>query len=289
MELKIANRTHFFPTPLVMGIVNITPDSFYAKSRHTTTEEVFTTIECMFGEGAGIVYLGAASSRPDATLLTAEQEWQRLAPVLERLRHRFPSALFSIDTFYSTIVEQAYRLIGSFIVNDISAGTDDPRMFEVAARLELPIIAMHKRGSPRTMQQLANYGDIVQEVHSYFVSTLARAQRAGVPQIILDPGFGFAKTIEQNYTLLRRLSQLFPNNAPESNMPKVLRLIGISRKSMIYKPLSISAQEALPATSALHLYALHQGVDILRVHDVAQAVQVLQLYRLLSSKPSVHN
>jgi len=272
MELKIGNQIEKFDSPVVMGIVNITPDSFYSKSRHTTSIEVFTTIERMMAEGANIIDIGAASSRPGAATLSAAQEWERLVPVLSELRRHFPNALISVDTAHSALVGQANDLIGPFIINDISAGEDDPSMFSVAARLRLPLIAMHKRGTPQTMQQFTYYNDIVTEVRTYFASTLLRAKEVGVGQIILDPGFGFAKTTEQNYQLLSNLSNVF-------NFPNVPRLIGISRKSMVYKPLSITVQKALPATSALHLFALQQRVDILRVHDVAEALQVVQLWK----------
>ena len=276
MELTLGKQIQKLDAPLVMGIVNITPDSFYPQSRHVTPAEVFATIERMAEEGAGIIDLGAASSRPGALTLDPAQEWARLASVLKALRAHFPDTLFSIDTNFSRIVEQAYDLIGPCIINDISSGEDDPNMFSVAARLQLPLVAMHKRGTPLTMQQNTLYTDIVAEVHHYFASTLAHAKEAGVPQIILDPGFGFAKTTEQNYALLSHLSLLF-------DFPNVPRMIGISRKSMVYKLLEITPQEALPATSALHLYALQQGVDILRVHDVAQAVQVVRLFEMLYS------
>ena len=267
INLIVGSRVYSFNTPQVMGIINVTPDSFYAKSRHITPVEVFTTIANMIEAGAAIIDIGAASSRPGAHPCTAQQEWERLSPVLKELRTHFPDTLFSIDTFYAIVVEQACDLIGPFIINDISAGEDDPRLFSVAARLQLPIIAMHKKETPPD-------ANLVAEVHNYFAAVLARAQEAGVPLIILDPGFGFAKDTPQNYTLLSHLSTLF-------DFPDVLRLIGISRKSMIYKPLCITPDEALSATTALHLYALQQGVDILRVHDVAEAMQAIQLYKFL--------
>ena len=274
MEIKIANQTLRYVSPQVMGIVNITPDSFYSESRYSTSKEVFITMDQMIREGAGIIDIGAVSSRPGALIPNIELEWERLSPILRELRRHFPDTLISIDTFRCKIVEQAYDLIGSFIVNDISAGEEETEMFSVVARLQLPLIAMHKRGMPQTMQRQTNYSDVVAEVRSYFASVLERAREAGVPQVILDPGFGFSKTTAQNYALLAALPTLF-------DFPNVQRLIGISRKSMIYKPLGISAHEALPATSALHLFALQQGVDILRVHDVAAAVEVVRLYTLL--------
>ena len=275
MELKIDGQTHTFHTPQVMGIINISPDSYYSKSRYLTSKEVFCAMQSMIEEGAAIIDIGAASSRPGAVMPTTTEEWARLAPIFTPLRRHFPNTLISIDTMHSITVERVYDLIGPFIINDISAGEDDPRMFSVAARWQLPVIAMHKRGTPQDMQLHTDYTDVAAEVRHYFALTLQRAQEAGVPQIILDPGFGFAKTTEQNYTLLAHLPALF-------DFPNVPRMIGISRKSMIYKPLHITADEALPASSVLHFYALQQGVDILRVHDVAEAVQVIHLHAMLS-------
>ena len=272
MELKIGGNTHQYDAPQVMGIINITPDSFYSGSRYSTSKEVFAAMSRMIEEGAAIIDIGACSSRPGAVSLSATDEWKRLFPVLKELRRYFPGTHISIDTFYGDTVVRVYDMIGPFIINDISAGEDDAEMFPVAARLQLPLIAMHKRGTPQTMQNHTGYRDVVVDVRDYFASVLQRVQEAGVGQIILDPGFGFAKTMEQNFVLLSSLSSLF-------DFPDVLRIIGISRKSMIYKPLGITAEEALPATTALHLYALQQGVDILRVHDVAPAVQIIALFQ----------
>ena len=274
MEIKTGGKSYRFDTPQVMGIVNITPDSFYSGSRYSFSKKVFAAMARMVEEGAAIIDIGASSSRPGASSPSALDEWKRLSPLLAELRHHFPDTLISIDTVHSTIVEQAYDLIGPFIVNDISAGEDDVRMFSVAAQLQLPLIAMHKRGKPQTMQQQTGYSNVVEEVHSYFASVLEQGRDACISQIILDPGFGFAKTTAQNYMLLDALPSLF-------DFPDVVRLIGISRKSMIYEPLGITAEEALPATSALHLFALQKGVDILRAHDVAEAVQMVRLFSLL--------
>ena len=181
MELKVGSQIHRFCTPQVMGIVNITPDSFYAKSRYTATDKVFNIIEQMLKEGAGMIDLGAASSRPGAAILPALAEWKRLSPMLRALRIRFPNLLVSIDTVNSVIVEQAFDLIGPFIINDISSGEDDPHMFSIAAQLHLPLIAMHKKGTPQTMYQYTDYENIVVDVHNYFASVLERAREAGVP------------------------------------------------------------------------------------------------------------
>ncbi|MDR2586610.1 MAG: dihydropteroate synthase [Prevotellaceae bacterium] len=263
MQLKIGNKSHFFHTPQVMGVVNITPDSFYATSRHQSINDVFTTVSAMIEEGAAIIDLGAASSRPGAHVTSALEEWNRLAPVVGSFRQHFADVIVSVDTFYSDVVERVFDAIGPFIVNDISAGEEDPRMFAVVSRLQLPMVAMCKR-------EIAGI-DVVKELHEFFAEVIDRAQDAGVQQIILDPGFGFAKSIKQNYLLLSALPQIF-------DFHDVARMIGISRKSMIYKPLNITPDDALPATSALHLFALQQGVDVLRVHDVATAKQIIQIY-----------
>ena len=263
-----------------MGIVNLTPDSFWEGSRHATASEAFQAMEAMLDAGAAMIDIGAASSRPGTLMPTPDEEWARLLPVLQPLRRHFPQAAISIDSFHSEIVRRAYDLIGPFTVNDISAGEDDEQMFACAGSLGLPLIAMHKRGRPDEMAGLTDYSDIVGELRQYFTQALERAQAAGIPELIIDPGFGFAKTVEQNYELLRGLSELRPPALhPWASPPRLL--VGISRKSMIYKPLDLTPELALPATTALHLYALQQGADILRVHDVKEAVQALRLYQML--------
>lgn len=258
----------------IMGIVNLTDDSFYAGSRCGDAEAALDLIAMQVDEGADIVDIGACSTRPGSMPIGAEQEWSRLKPVLELLRGRFPDLRVSIDTYWSSVVERAYDVIGDFIVNDISAGEDDPEMLDTVGRLGLEYVAMHKRGTPATMQSMIDYQDIVEEVRQYFLNFSRRAAEAGVDRWILDPGFGFAKTVEQNYLLLAELDSLAC--AYGSHTPRIL--VGVSRKSMIYKPLNITPEESLPATQAVHMAALMKGADILRVHDVKEAGQTVLLY-----------
>lgn len=263
-----------------MGIVNITGDSYFADSRclgpdgKPDSGKIAGRIRKMFEEGAGIVDIGACSTRPGAGLISETEEWDRLAPVMDIIREQFPDRMFSIDTFRAGIVEKCASRIGKFTVNDISAGEDDPRMLETAGSLGLPYIAMHKRGTPATMQTLCEYGDVVSEVVSYFENFAEKADRAGIVEWILDPGFGFAKTLEQNYRMLRELDRFTVFGR------KIL--VGVSRKSMIYRRFGITPEESLPQTQVLHFAALQNGADILRVHDVAEAVRTVDLWRLLS-------
>ena len=260
----------------IMGIVNLTDDSYFAKSRCTSPDQALALAARHIADGASILDVGAVSTRPGACPVSEDEEWRRLAPVLETLRREFPAVRISVDTTSASVVEKAYGLIGDFIVNDISAGEDDRMMLQTAGRLGLTYIAMHKRGNPRTMQQLTDYGDVVADVRLYFEQFASKAKKNGIRDWILDPGFGFAKTLEQNYALLRSLGG-FRNIDGGRKL-----LVGISRKSMIYKALEISPEAALPATQVVHLRALENGADILRVHDVAEAARTLSLYRLMA-------
>lgn len=260
----------------IMGIVNLTDDSYFAKSRCASPDQALALAARHIAEGASILDVGAVSTRPGADPVSGDEEWRRLAPALEALRREFPAVRISLDTTRASVVEKAYDLIGDFIVNDISAGEDDRMMLQTAGRLGLSYIAMHKRGNPQTMQQLTGYGDVVSDVRQYFEQFALKAKENGIRDWILDPGFGFAKTIEHNYALLRSLGG-FRNIDGGRRL-----LVGVSRKSMIYKALGISPEEALPATQAVHLKALENGADILRVHDVAEAVRTLSLYRLMA-------
>ncbi len=260
----------------IMGIVNLTDDSYFAKSRCTSPDQALALAARHIADGASILDVGAVSTRPGACPVSEDEEWRRLAPVLETLRREFPAVRISVDTTSASVVEKAYGLIGDFIVNDISAGEDDRMMLQTAGRLGLTYIAMHKRGNPRTMQQLTDYGDVVADVRLYFEQFASKAKENGIRDWILDPGFGFAKTLEQNYALLRSLGG-FRNIDGGRKL-----LVGISRKSMIYKALEISPEAALPATQVVHLRALENGADILRVHDVAEAARTLSLYRLMA-------
>ena len=260
----------------IMGIINLTPDSFYAGSR-TAAAGFAARAADMLAQGADVLDLGGCSTRPGSTLPSPEEEWSRLEPILLEVAEHRPSGssipvppAISIDTFRAEIVRRAYELIGPFMVNDISAGHLDPAMLETVGRLGLPYIAMHMKGTPETMQQFTDYGDLIGDILAYFREFGLKAQDAGIRDWILDPGFGFSKTIEQNYELLRRLPELRESGREI--------LAGLSRKSMVYKKLGITPEEAMPATQVVQFAALQGGATWLRVHDVAPAVQTARLY-----------
>ena len=261
-----------------MGILNLNEDSFFAASR-TKANEVAARAARLFEEGADVIDLGACSTRPGSTQPDVEEEWKRLEPALRELLevegYSLPGVCappaISIDTFRAEIVRRTYDTIGPFLVNDISAGHLDPEMLETVGQLGLPYVAMHMRGTPENMQQLTDYTDIVKDIEAYFREFALKAQEAGIREWILDPGFGFAKTIEQNYELMRRMNEL------KEAFPQEI-LVGVSRKSMAYKVLGITPEEAMPATQVLNFAALERGATWLRVHDVAPAVQTAQLY-----------
>ena len=259
----------------IMGIVNLTDDSYFSASRCASPSQAVALASRLVDEGASILDFGACSTRPGAEPVGAEEEWRRLRPALETVRKEFPDVRISVDTYWSDVVRRAYDAIGVFIVNDISAGEDDPQMLPLVGRLGLTYVAMHKRGTPQTMQSMTDYEDVTSEVADYFSDFSDRAGQNGVRDWILDPGFGFAKTLEQNYQLMRDLSRF------KTAFPSRKLLVGVSRKSMVYRLLGITPEESLPATQALHLHALQNGADILRVHDVAQAAQTVSLYRML--------
>ena len=255
----------------IMGIVNLTDDSYFAQSRCQDVGSTLSRVGRMLDEGATIIDLGACSTRPGSQPVDPEEEWRRLEKVLTPIREAYPDAKISIDTYWSEVVSKTYDSIGDFIVNDISAGEDDPAMLPVVGKLGLRYVAMHKRGNPETMQSLTDYNDVVDDVLLYFKQFSEKALQYEIKDWILDPGFGFAKTMDQNYEMLSRLDEFKVLDRPV--------LVGVSRKSMVYKLLGISPEDALPATQVLHLKALQQGADILRVHDVAEATQTIALYR----------
>ena len=259
----------------IMGIVNLTDDSYFSASRCASPSQAVALASRLVDEGASILDFGACSTRPGAEAVGAEEEWRRLRPALEAVRKEFPDVRISVDTYWSDVVRRAYDAIGDFIVNDISAGEDDPQMLPLVGRLGLTYVAMHKRGTPQTMQSMTDYEDVTSEVADYFSDFSDRAGQSGIRDWILDPGFGFAKTLEQNYQLMRDLSRF------KAAFPSRKLLVGVSRKSMVYRLLGITPEESLPATQVLHLHALQNGADILRVHDVEQAVQTVSLYRML--------
>ena len=256
----------------VMAIVNLTPDSFYASSRHASYDVVRESVERAVREGATIVDLGGYSSRPGAEEVSVDEEWRRVEMGLKAVRDAEVGVVVSIDTFRSEIVRRAYEGYGAFIVNDISAGEADRAMIATVAELGLPYVAMHMRGTPETMQSLTDYEvGVTEGVVEYFRERVKVLEAAGIARdnIILDPGFGFAKTVEQNYELLAGLKALRALGYP--------LLIGVSRKSMIYRALGITPQEALPGSLALAWEALRSGEAIVRVHDVAATHQVVEL------------
>ena len=258
-----------------MGIVNLTDDSYFARSRCSCEDAALSKVAQMLDEGASIIDIGACSTRPVSKPVGPEEEWRRLAPVLRVLKDTYPDLCISVDTWWSEIVSHTYDLIGDFIVNDISAGEDDLHMLPLVGKLGLKYVAMHKRGNSETMHMLTDYADVVGDVISYFKEFSEKALQFEIKNWILDPGFGFAKTLDQNYEMLSRLSEFGVLNRPV--------LVGVSRKSMVYKLLNINPEESLAATQVLHLKALQQGADILRVHDVGEAARTISLYRQLEN------
>lgn len=277
--------------PIVMGIININHESFYAASRISGSDDFISRFTGMLNDGASIIDIGACSTKPGSTPVSEIQEAEYLMPQLKALagrwdeiKERLPEdkrvvpnigKLISIDTFRNEIVKMVYDLIGPFTVNDISAGEDDRGMLDCVGKLGLPYVAMHKRGTPSTMQTLCEYSQgVVTEVINYFKDFEKRAQDAGITEWIVDPGFGFAKTIKQNYEMMARLDEFKSFGRPV--------LVGISRKSMIWKLLATTPEETLPQTTALNLLALTKGADIIRVHDVREGVSCLKMFEQLS-------
>lgn len=258
-----------FERPLIMGILNVTPDSFFDGGQHNTLEAASKKAEQLINHGANILDIGAYSSRPGAPLISSQEEIDRALPIIEFLSKNYPDTLLSIDTFRADVAQQAVQ-VGAHIINDISGGSLDEHMFATVASLQVPYILMHMQGTPETMQQYTDYEDIVEDIAVYFGERIAKLRSLGVKDIILDPGFGFSKTIAQNYDLLHRIAELQYLELPI--------LAGISRKSMIYKKLEITPQQALSATTALNTLLLQKGVQILRVHDVLEAKQLVTLF-----------
>jgi dihydropteroate synthase len=255
--------------PKVMGILNLTPDSFFEGSRVPTDKKtVLEEAEKKIKEGADFLDLGGYSTRPGAADISIEEEIARVIPAISEIKKNFPDTLLSVDTFRSQVAKAAVEA-GAELVNDISAGNLDPEMLPLVAQLGVPYIAMHMKGSPQTMQTETSYTDLVPDVLAYFGEKIEQFRKFGIKDVIIDPGFGFAKTREQNFELLRNLSSFKRLGLPI--------LVGLSRKSMIYKTLEISANEALNGTTALNMFALLQGADILRVHDVKEAKETIEL------------
>jgi dihydropteroate synthase len=261
--------------PKVMGILNITPDSFFAGSRYHSDGEILTAAGRMLEDGASFLDIGGYSSRPGASFITEEEEGRRVIRAIKLIRTEFPDAVLSVDTFRADIARRAVEEAGANIINDISGGDADAGMFSTVEKLSVPYIMMHMKGDPATMQNNAVYDDIAGDILKFFGERIFRLRTAGVKDIIIDPGFGFAKSAGHNFELLRRLDDLSITGLP--------LLVGISRKSMVWKTLGIKADDALNGTTALHAIALYKGADILRVHDVKEAVQTIKLVSKLKT------
>lgn len=257
--------------PLVMGILNATPDSFHAASR-VDLDEALHRAELMLKEGAAILDIGGMSTRPGAEEVTQDEELRRVVPVVEAIHRHFPEAWLSVDTYRANVARAAVEA-GAGLVNDVGAGLLNPAMLSTVAALHVPYIAMHMQGTPRTMQQAPQYADVAAEVTHFLADRLAACHTAGIPDVWLDPGFGFGKTTVHNYALLRELARITALGAPV--------LVGVSRKRMINEVLGITAAEALNGTTVVNTLALERGADILRVHDVQEAVEVVRLWGML--------
>lgn len=255
--------------PKVMGILNCTPDSFYDGGAYSNDSQLLNLVEKMLADGAAFIDIGAYSSKPNAAFVNEEEELRRLVPVVGMVLKNFPEALISVDTFRAAVAKAGIES-GAAIVNDIAAGMLDSHMLATVAALQVPYIMMHMRGTPQTMIKLTDYKDVVKEILFYFSERVAVARAAGINDIIIDPGFGFAKTLEQNYEVLTKLELLQMAGLPV--------LAGVSRKSMIYKLLGITPQESLNGTTILNTVALAKGAKILRVHDVKEAVECIRIY-----------
>ncbi len=266
--LNCKGRLWVVDKPQVMGIINCTPDSFYAGSRVNEASAIGKKALEMKEQGATIVDLGAQSTRPGSEPVSAEAEWERLLPGLEAVKTCCPDLFISVDTFYASVADKALRA-GADIVNDISGGHTEPEILSVAAQYHAPFICMHMKGRPATMQQFARYENITTELIDYFIERLGTCHQAGIMDVIIDPGFGFAKNIEHNFKLLKELSSLAVLNRPV--------LAGLSRKTTIWKTLGVGPDQALNGTTVLNTIALMQGASFLRVHDVREAWEAVQL------------
>jgi dihydropteroate synthase len=260
-------------SPIVMGILNITPDSFFDGGQYQKEKKMLAQVEKMLCEGAEIIDIGGMSSRPGAAFVSPEEEIKRVVPTIQSIKKHFPEAILSVDTWRSAVAKASVEH-GAGIINDISGGQFDDTLFETVANFKnIPFFLMHIQGTPDSMQAAPHYDNVLEDILKYFIEKVGRLRELGVKDIVLDPGFGFGKTVEHNYQILKNMHVF--------QIMDLIVLAGISRKSMIYKHLDISPNEALSATSALHLVALQQGARILRVHDVKEAKQVIALHQLL--------
>ena len=274
MNISCKGKLIDLTTPKIMGILNLTPDSFYDGSLYNNTDLALAQTEKMLHEGATFIDVGGASSKPGAVEVSADEELARVLPVIDKIHIKFPDTLISIDTYRSDVAQQAVAA-GAAMVNDISAGNLDAKMLKTVGALGVPFVAMHMQGKPQNMQDKPSYDNILTEIRSFFAAKIYAGHKAGIHDIIIDPGFGFGKTLEHNYALLKHLSSIQMDGIP--------MLIGVSRKSMIYKLLQIEVAEAGNGTSVLNTVALQQGAQIIRVHDVKEAHQAVQLIEKLKN------
>ena len=258
-------------TPKVMGILNVTPNSFYDGGKFDNDTTILTHVEKMLTDGATFIDVGGYSSKPNAEIVSEKEELARVLPTIQKIKTAFPNVIISIDTFRSEVAKQSVEN-GAALINDIAAGSLDENMMQLVAKCQVPYIMMHMKGNPQTMQSLAQYDNIVKEMLFYFSEKVALARSFGINDLIIDPGFGFAKTIEQNFEVLNKL-ELF-------QMLELPLLVGVSRKSMIHKTLEITSETALNGTTTLNTIALMKGAKILRVHDVKEAVETVKLFQL---------
>jgi len=268
MTINCLGKLIDLSTPKVMGILNVTPNSFFDGGKHSDEKSVLLQVKKMLLEGATFIDIGAYSSKPSAEFVSEDEEISRLIPIVELVLQHFPETLISIDTFRSNVATAGIEC-GACIINDISAGSLDKNMMRTVAKLQVPYIMMHMKGNPQTMQSLAQYENITKEMLFYFSQKVAEARTLGINDLLIDPGFGFAKTLEQNFEVMKNL-ELF-------QMLELPVLVGVSRKSMIYKTLETSAVLALNGTTVLNTMALQKGANILRVHDVKEAVEAVKL------------
>lgn len=272
--MRLNNTIIDLSKPRVMTIINITPDSFYDGSRCFTEEQIERKVLAALDEGADMFDVGGYSSRPNADDVPINEEIRRIARAMKVIRRVAPSTAVSIDSFRAEVIRRTVEEFGDYIVNDISAGELDPTMVETVAELRLPYVAMHMRGTPTTMQKMTSYSDVVEDVRKYFLRKIEQLREAGIEDIVVDAGFGFAKSLDQNYELMRGLHRLTDLGVP--------LLVGISRKSMIYQLLGCTPDKALNGTTALHMEALRQGAKILRVHDTREAKEVITIFNKLN-------
>tara|TARA_R110002049_G_scaffold72010_3_gene185644 strand:+ start:414 stop:1241 length:828 start_codon:yes stop_codon:yes gene_type:complete len=273
MTINCKGKLLDLSTPRVMGILNITPDSFFDGGKYKNETQIISQVKNMLASGATFIDVGAYSSRPGAAHVDEKEELTRIIPIVKLLLHTFPDILLSIDTFRSGVADKCLNL-GAALINDISAGNLDSKMLSIVGKHRVPYIMMHMKGTPNSMQGKTDYENLMGDIRYYFSEKVALARSFGINDIIIDPGFGFAKTLEQNYEVLKKFNLLHCLELPI--------LTGISRKSMIYKLLDCSPEEALNGSTALHMYALTQGSQILRSHDVKEAMECIQLFRAIN-------